>query len=280
MQWQKAKTILIVVFLLINLFLLYYLLPNRHTDSRQTLQYLTDALAKNEIHLRMDTLPETKDSIFVPEFSVPSLTEKQIEKLIVSPVKNENGYTNSDNTVKLEFKSNEFSYENSALENKKFRNVTVKNVVSKLEPYVKALGVEEYVYPVDILEIQDEIVVEYAYRIENRKLFDSRLRFTVTKNGIRRIRGHLSVPDSKNGFSYSLSRLETILMSLAQKKEESISITNIELGYYFLSYTDAMVSQAIPVYRITTQSGDILMDARDGVETEERILSRSGAGGN
>ncbi len=279
MQWQKAKTILIVVFLLINLFLLYYLLPNRHTDSRQTLQYLTDALAKNEIHLRMDTLPETKDNIFVPEFSVPQLTKKQIERFLVSPVATENGYTNSENTAKLEFKSNEFSYENSALENRKFRNVTVKNVVSKLEPYVKALGVEEYVYPVDILEIQDEIVVEYAYRIENRKLFDSRLRFTVTKNGIRRIRGHLSVPDRKNGFSYSLSRLETILMSLAQKKEEAVSITNIELGYYFLSYTDAMVSQAIPVYRITTQTGDILMDARDGVETDERILSRSGAGG-
>lgn len=280
MQWQKAKTILIVVFFSINIFLLCYLLPTQHTEERQALQNLTDALAKNEIHLRMDTLPKAESVVFVPEFSVPPLSQKQIEKLIDSPVATENGYESKDKTQKLELKSNTILYEDTAPRQKSFRKVSTKNAVSKLNPYLKALGVEDYVYPVDISAIQEEIVVEYAYQVENRKLFGSGLRFTITKEGIRRISGHFSVPDKKSGFSYSMSQLQTVLMSLAQTQTQPMNITNIELGYYFINYTDALVSQAIPVYRIGTPQGDIVMDARDGVETEERILSRRIDGGN
>lgn len=279
MQWQKAKTILILAFLCINIFLLCYLLPTQQTESRQAFRNLTDALAKNDIHLRMDALPKTETVVFVPEFSVPKLSQKQIEKLVDSPVATDNGYESSDKTQKLELKSNTIFYEDTAPSQKGFRRVSAKNVVSKLKPYLSALGVEEYAYPVDISEIQDEIVVEYAYQTENRKLFDSHLRFTVGKDGIHRIAGHYSVPDSENGFSYSLSQLKTILMSLAQTEEQTVEIIDIEPGYYFISYTDALVSQAIPVYAIRTVRGNILMDARDGVETGERILSRRIEGG-
>lgn len=275
MQWQRAKTIMIVVFLLINIFLASYLIVDRHTGDRQTIQHLTDVLSKNGIYLHPDAIPKEEDILFVPEFAAPNLTQKQVEKLIENPVSTETGYANEDNTARLEFKDNVFTYENTNPNERAFRKVTAKNVVSKLNPYLKALGVSDLVYPVDISEIQGEILVEYAYRMEDRKLFDSRLRITVNQNGIRLIRGVLVVPDKKNGFSYQLSQLETILMSLAQTTEESMEITSIELGYHFISYTDALVSQAIPVYQIRTSYGDILMDARDGVETADRILSKT-----
>ncbi len=276
MQWQRAKTIMIVVFLLINIFLASYLVVDRHTGDQKTLQHLTDVLSKNGIQLHPDALPKEEVSLFVPEFSAPQLTKKQVEKLIENPVLSDTGYTSGDNTARLEFKDNVFTYENLNPKERAFRKVTAKNVVSKLNPYLKALGVSNLIYPVDISEIQGEILVEYAYRVEDRKLFDSRLRITVNQNGIRLIRGVLAVPDEKNGFSYNLSQLETILMSLAQTNEESLEITNIELGYYFISYSDALVSQAIPVYQIRTSQGDILMDARDGVETADRILGKGG----
>lgn len=279
MQWQRAKSIMIVVFLLINLFLASYLILDSRTGNQESLQHLTDVLASNQIHLHPDALPKEENSLFVPEFSVPVLTQKQAEKLMDEPVLTENGYTNQENTARLEFQDNLLIYENQNPRERAFRKVTEKNVVSKLNPCLKALGIADLVYPVDISQIQGEIVVEYAYRVEERKLFDSRLRVTVNTNGIRRIRGVLAVPDPKNGFSYRLSRLETILLSLAQTNPESMEITNIELGYYFITYTDALVSQAIPVYRIRTSYGDILMDARDGVEASERILSQTDKGG-
>lgn len=278
MQWQRAKSIMIVVFLLINILLATYLIIDRHTGSQQTILHLTDVLSKNGIHLQEGALPKEMDSLFVPEFSAPVLTEKQVSKLIDDPVATENGFTNADNTARLECKDNVFTYENTSPKERAFRRVSSKNVVSKLNPYLKALGVSELLYPVDISEIQENILVEYAYRIKDRKLFDARLRITVSKEGIHSIRGILVVPDPKNGFSYQLSHLETILMSLAQTEEEGLRISKIDLGYYFINYTDALVSQAIPVYQIRTSRGDILMDARDGVATEERILSR-GKGG-
>lgn len=276
MQWQRAKTIMIVAFLLVNLFLASYLVVDRHTGTQKTVQNLNGVLLQNGIHLQPDALPKEKDSLFVPEFSAPILTEKQVKKLIDDPIATETGYTNEDNTVRLELKDNQITYENQNPDTRSFRKVSEKNIASKLKPYLKALGVEELVYPVDISAIEEEFAVEYAYRVEDRKLFDSRLRFTVSKNGIRGIRGVLVVPDPKNGFSYSLSQLETVLLSLAQTNQGNMQIHQMELGYYFISYTDALVSQAIPVYQLRTSQGDILMDARDGVETAERILVKGG----
>ena len=53
-----------------------------------------------------------------------------------------------------------------------------------------------------------------------------------------------------------------------------IPFSDIESGYYFINYTDALISQAIPVYRIATTQGEILLDARDGVAPSERELSQ------
>lgn len=279
MQWNRAKTIMIAVFLLINIFLVSYLVLERHTENQQTLQYLTDVLAKNDILLHSDAVIAWEESLFVPEFSAPVLSQKQIAKLMENPIATETGYQSADGNATWELKDNVFVYENKAPKQRAFRKVTEKNVVSKLNPYLKALGIEDSVYPVDISQIQEDIVVEYAYQPDERKLFDSRLRISVNQNGIRSIRGLLAVADRKNGFSYTLSKPETVLLGLAQTNEGSMEISQIELGYYFISYSDALVSQAIPVYQIRTSQGDIVMDARDGLESSERILSQKGKGG-
>lgn len=273
MQWQKAKTILIVVFLLINILLLSYLFYDNHSTDSRKFADLTAVLARNQVHLRMNALPNIEKELFVPEFSTPVISQKLAELFTENPIPLENGgYTNQSGTCRLEWVEGMFSYENQSPNHKKFKNLTQKNAVSKLKPFLKAMGIEEFLYPVDITEIQGETIVEFRYQIEEYKLFDSALTFTLTPSGIKRIRGFFGIPDSKNGFSYSLAPTETLLLSLGQKNEEHLEINQMEPGYYFLNYTDAMISQAIPVYRLTTSQGSILLDARDGVSPEERLL--------
>ena len=63
------------------------------------------------------------------------------------------------------------------------------------------------------------------------------------------------------------------MLSLAQNNLKGLEITDIDLGYYLINYQDAMVSQAIPVYRLRTSWGEYILDARDGVEYTQRVLS-------
>ncbi len=273
MQWYRAKTILIVVFLCINIFLGIYLITDRYQNESRALSELVNVLSANQIHLRVDSLPKVPPQVLVPEFFGAPLSEKTIKLLVPNFLPKENGYTNAEGSISLEQTGNRILYQNPTPNQKGFRKVNENNVISKLRPYVEALGVEKYVYPVNVSRIQDDIMVEYAYRVDSTKLYGSSLRISVSTDGIRQIRGFLGVPDRKNGFSYRLSKLETVLMGLAQMGYEGIEITAVKLGYYFIDYTDAMVSQAIPVYQIRTSAGELILDGRDGVENAQRLLS-------
>jgi len=273
MLWYRAKTILILVFFLINLFLLNFLLAESHRDNSQLIGDLTAVLSKNEIHLQVDSLPRVENELKVPELAPLVMDENLAKKLIKSPVANENGYTDEAGECRLESENGVFFFRDETPDLGSFRGVSVKNAATKIAPYLEKLGVLEYVYAVDAFQIEDDILVEYAYRIGNYKLFDSHFSVTVTKDGFKQIKGFLGTPDQENGFSYQISQLETVLLSLAQNNLKGIEITNIEVGYYLINYQDAMVSQAIPAYRLRTSLGEYILDARDGVEYTQRVLS-------
>ncbi len=273
MLWNRAKTILIAVFFLINLFLINFMFQDRYHDNSQAISDLTAVLSKNEVHLQVNDLPRVDRQLKVPELASVPIDDTLAKKLIATPVATENGYQNSEKTCYLESRNGEFFFRDEAPLQSSFFDVTQDNVVVKLNPYLNLLGVGEYAYAANIIGIGEDIVVEYAYRIGDYKLFDSRFSVTVTKSGIKQIKGFLGVPNQDNGFTYTLSNLETVLLSLAQNNLKGLEITDIDLGYYLINYQDAMVSQAIPVYRLRTSWGEYILDARDGVEYTQRVLS-------
>lgn len=273
MLWNRAKTILIVAFFLINLLLLHYLLADRFQDNSKALQDLTAVLADNGVHLRVDKMPAASEKLRVPELSSLTVSESLANQLMKNPVAVENGFENEAHTCKLELRDGMFFYRNDTPGEAGFYNVNTENAVSKIRPYLDELGVGHLAYAVSVSQIGEDTVVEYAYRIGDYKLFASRFSVTVTKNGIKQIKGFLGTENRDNGYDYQLSGLDTVLLSLAQNNLEGVEITHIELGYYLINYRDALISQAIPVYRLRTSRGEYILDARDGVEFTERILS-------
>ncbi len=273
MLWNRAKTILIVVFFLINLFLLNYLLADNFQDNSKALQDLTAVLSGNGIHLRVDNMPVILEELHVPELSPLVIDESLANKLIQNPIPAENGFSNQDNSCRLELRDGLFFYRNESPGEAGFYNVNQDNAVSKIRPYLDDLGVGHLAYAVSVSQIGGDTVVEYAYRIGEYKLFDSHFFVTVTPNGIKQIKGFLGTENQNKGFPYQLSQLETVLLSLAQNNLGDLEITHIELGYYLINYQDALVSQAIPAYRLRTSRGEYLLDARDGVQYTQRVLS-------
>ena len=273
MLWSRAKTILIVAFLLINILLLSYLFSGNFEDDSHSLLDLTAVLSENGIHLRVDKMPQSVAKLHVPELSPLMIEESLANQLIEHPVATETGFTNEERTCFLEQRDGLFFYRNEAPADGRFYNLKQDNAVSKIRPHLDKLGVGHLTYAVSISQIGEDIVVEYAYRIGDYKLFGSRFAVTVNKNGIKQIKGFLGTVDGDNGFLYQLSQLRTVLLSLAQNNLGGVEITHIELGYHLVNYRDVLVSQAIPVYRLRTSHGEYLLDARDGVEYTERVLS-------
>ncbi len=273
MLWSRAKTILIVVFLLINLFLLNYLFAGNFSDNSRALTDLTATLSQNGINLRAENMPQNMKKLHVPELSPLVIDESLAKKLMEHPVATETGFTNKEETCRLQQRDGLFFYRNDSPSEKGFYNVKQSNADVKIRPYLEKLGVGNLTYAVSVSQIGEDIVVEYAYRIGNYKLFGSHFSVTVTKNGIKQIKGFLGTVDGDNGFSYQLSQLRTVLLSLVQNHLSDVEITHIELGYHLMNYRDVLVSQAIPVYRLRTSRGEYILDARDGVEYTERVIS-------
>lgn len=265
MNWYKAKTILIILFICVNIFLGTKIIFERNNKNSELENTLSKILTSNNIELDIAKIPTIKSNISVPEFFNIS-SDKLITSLIPSPIKaNENTYTNENGTKKIVISNNTISYTDSA-PTEILKDINKNNIVSKLTPMLKKLNVAKLVFPTSISESDGNFQVDFGYTINKHTLFNNSLSFSVSKNGVHKIEGSINIPNSENGYSYDLINIETILLNFIKynKSATPIKISSIKFGYYFPPYEDAISTQVIPVYQITVTNKTYLYDARMG----------------
>ena len=275
MQWAKAKTIMIWLFLAVDIILAVIWASENISTKKADRDNLTAVLKNNNIVVRGELIDTKKKTIYASELKGLALDPKTASVFLDKPVKTDDfTYENEAKTAKLSASSGHILYENSAPNFKKFDTVSEKNVSSLLKPYLKALGIEKYTHISRIYEKDGDVFAEYSYFFDNRELYRSNIVFAVNTNGIKSISGDINIPNGDEGYNFTLSGIETILMNFAQNnrfpKEENI--VSINLGYYRIGYENILVSQAIPVYRIKTTDKMYIYDARDGIDARTRQL--------
>ena len=274
MQWAKAKTIMIWLFLIVDIFLLSYLLINKLKTDEDANSHLIAVLKHNNINIRAELLHDSK-KIYAYEFLAPNITEELAESFLKKPQKKDNNlYENKDKTARMEMHSGYINYENKNPDFEGFKSVNEKNVHHKLMPYLKALKIDKYVRPVKITKEGTDISVSYSYFFSDMELYSAELNFLVSKSGIKKIEGNINIPNKENGYDFTLSGIETVLLNFIQNntfpKEETI--VSINEGYYLINYQNLLIAQAIPVYRIKTSNKTYIYDARDGIDASKRQL--------
>lgn len=275
MQWAKAKTIMIWLFLAVDIILAVIWAAENISSKKSDRENLTAVLKNNNIIVRSELLDTKKKNVYASELTGLALDQKTASVFLDNPVKTDDfTFENGAKTARLYASSGRILYENSAPDFPKFSNVSEKNVSSLLKPYLKTLGVEKYVRINRTYEKNGDIFAEYSYFFDNRELYQSNIIFAVNKNGIKSISGDINIPNGDEGYNFTLSGIETVLMNFAQNnkfaKEENI--VSINLGYYRIGYENILVSQAIPVYRIKTTDKMYIYDARDGIDARTRQL--------
>ena len=275
MQWAKAKTAMIWLFLIVDLILLTVLAVNKLSHNKDSNEKLISILKNNNVNIREELLIQDSSSVFAYEFSRLNLNDEIASALIKNPVKKSNNtYESADKTARLKMDSGYLNYENEKPSLSSFKSVTEKNAHKKLESYLKLFEIDKYVRPVEISESNGEISVSYSYFFSDKELYSSELTFVVSKDGIKRIHGNINIPNKENGYDFTLSGIETVLINFIQNntfpKEETI--VSINEGFYLINYKNLLIAQAIPVYRIKTTNKTYIYDARDGIDASKRQL--------
>ena len=274
MQWAKAKTIMIWLFLIVDLILLTVLTVNK-LKNKDSNEHLIAVLKHNNINIREELLNRDSKKIFAYEFLALNLTDELAGVFLKDPVKKDNNfYESKDKTALISMDGGYINYENKNPDFSGFVGVNEKNVHHKLQPYLKTFNINKYVRPVKISVENEDISVSYSYFFNDMELYSGELNFLVSPKGIKRIHGNINIPNKESGYDFTLSGIETILLTFIQNNTflNEETIVSINEGYYLINYQNLLIAQAIPVYRIKTSNKTYIYDARDGIDASKRQL--------
>ncbi len=279
MEWKKAKTILIWLFIVIDVCLLAYNIYSNYGNNKVDFESLLPVLNANNIKIGDTVSVKNKKYAFVYECKKAQITEELKTTLLGNYDEISDGrYSSKDKKSILKTDGNEFFYENKSPHFKGFSDLNDKNTEKILKKYLKLLGIEEYAQIKSVTKNEDKYTVSCIFKIGELEIFSSNLTFIISTNGIHKIYGTLNIPDIKNGYNFELSNIETILLNFSRNeqhtnKNKKIIVEEIKLGCYLSDYENAVTSQALPAYMIKTKDRIYIYDAREGVDFSNRQLA-------
>lgn len=290
MDWAKAKTILITVFLAINIFLAYMII-GANTGSigyvdGERVKKITNYLAERDITI--------KGQIPLKKVEMPSITVKyqlfnkeDIAKRIFLPeIKVEESKEGS--TVKLSGDSLEVSIKDSRelvyIDNsiKPSAAIDQKTCSNRIKEFLDRLGLKD---DADIRQVEDlEGYKRFVYgqSFKGAVIYNSVMEFYVNDAGVQRARITWFDTVKQASRKANVISPEIALLSLPKYKADiaaqSIEVREVQQGYYFGTGASGQVDTskveegtAFPVWKITTDKDMIYINAyNEKVESVEK----------
>ncbi|NLY43337.1 MAG: hypothetical protein GX066_05085 [Clostridiaceae bacterium] len=268
MNWSKVKTIMIILFLCINIFLVISLITSRYesvTIRSETLEDTVEILQKNSIIVDRSIIPTKMENLPLLQMENseqdPDLFAKKILGEGYDKKEDGNGYYYSSDGKTLEVHGCEFYYadEMPSEQLEPVNNETVESqvrkILEKMDFNTKYMVLKE-VYTLG----KDLYSVTFYQQFGGKQIFEDYVSVILGPKGITSMRGYLIVPKEFSGQSLSVRQITGILIDFVRNedrpKDKVISITSISLGYRVdRSKTDIRETSAFPVWRITTDDG-------------------------
>lgn len=269
MNWKKAKTVLICIFLAVNAFLLLYLKEYNKNENLDDIRFRA-VLENNNIEYNLKNIDfpgiiteteliNSSDGKFIEEFLGKKYEKK--EKNVFSSEKGT--LTFADNMI----------FE--AKEKKKIKGINANNADDKAKSYIedkKVYSKNVYYNPVEIKEKNGIFSVKFMIEINGLKLFNTFLEMELSESGVSMIKGDFIKEKSHEDEGTDIMSEEEIILELIYrdeiKKIKDAEITGIELGFI-----KSEPGEIIPAYKITINSEkEFFLDARYNIKKSERIL--------
>lgn len=266
MEWGKAKTILIIFFAFVNIFLYVRIFSESIFESgnEESTDGVIEILNRNNITIDKDIIP--KENYYLEQFNVTNdvKSASEILKLTFPDVKN---VKSTDDNFSFQYSTEKFSN----LSEKKSLNF----VKSELKNNRILTDTDYKIF--SVLNNDGTYSVTYSPSFNGENIVDIRLVFNINKNGTVKVNGYNWLIDSIEGTENVIkaSSVTEVLLNFANdgevKKILPVKITGVDIKYYVGS-RDGEISTvtALPVWRISTDKNKYFyFDIRDGKKIEE-----------
>jgi len=274
MEWQRVKSILIGVFVVVNIFLIISYMGGIKTgvtiDNQTVLNAIT-VLNKNNITIDEKLIPRRTDDIrmfdavnqFESSKAVAEFAYQNAQKLNLD-------YFNPQNVV---MGDTTFEYIAPKGENvKELEKLDANSAKIYAEKEIKKLELcMNTRYESSATQKDEGFVVTISPVYEGKRILDSNIYVEVTSAGIKKIFGQNWLCDSiTDGGITNVIAVTEILINFAinpsRDKTNQVQITKLDMGYFLGNRGgEKRTVTAVPVWRITTNEGkSYYFDSRNG----------------
>lgn len=268
MNWYRAKTILIVFFVCMNVFLLVNLIYTTNKANIVTPEVIAstvEVLKKNNIHIEADIIPQKTISLNSFEMRNIFSDKENFAKVFcgfdASSVE-ENIYKGTNGT--MVFANDRFTFTPISVKN----NTNGKDICDSVKILLSEFGID--VSGAECIEYSENAntVVHFKNMIDGCKIFDSYIKVVVDeKSDIVCIDGVWFEKVSKSNTRLTLKSVTGVLVDFILNPERTSGenvIEKLELGY--VASDDGIYHEStvlIPVWQITLSDGSsYCMDTR------------------
>ena len=259
MNWPRVKTILIFLFLLVDIILLASIIIPSAGLSRipqETIKNTAEVLKQRGIEISPEIIPARRESMGIIELYNIWADKPTLAERLIGENRTEDGKAFKNGTKTLTLQADSFSYENTAAE---------KTVAHEL--IEMGIDVRENLYE------EGESSLRSWQTIDGKKLFESEIYASQTDSAVT-VSGYWIFSDRENGIIINtpdtLLDVTGVLIDFINNplREAEVTITSVETGYSagtaYRDTTHKLVSLS-PAYKISTDTGAYYMyDALSG----------------
>ena len=292
MDWSKAKMILIVVFILINLYLGYVII-DVNTGSmgyvdRESMQRVTDYLAGKAVRVT-GQIPDKKIDMSLINVKYKLFSGEDIKSRLfsadeaVTEARDGHALKLSGKTTEVSINdSREFLYTDNSI--RPAGDINEKACRTKVRDFLSKLGINAASGTSSMESVEGYKRIVYSQSFKGANIFNSIMEFYVNDSGIQRARIIWFENIKQTGKKTEVVSPVIAMLAVADLNKNSImpsrEILGIEQGYYFSTGAKDQVDvskveegTAFPVWKITTDKYKIYINAYDEkVEGVEKAL--------
>lgn len=241
MNWSKAKSILIIFFLLMNMILVFNIIYSANKATAITPEILNstvEVLAKNDISIDENIIPRKIIDLPYVEVSNIIVSNDEFAKKLLP-----DGYDVADNTyigknASLTINGDKFVFTAdtpilSEITNTITADTAKKTALAILEKYSLALGKYQY----SLEEVGQNFEVKFKKIINSTAVFDSEIKMILSKNGLTEISGSWFNESGAGGLfskKIPLNSITGVLVEFIlneQRPKNNITVQELNLGY-------------------------------------------------
>ncbi len=272
MSWSKIKTILIFLFLFVDIFLLYNMFFKTglgNEVSQQTVNETVSVLRKAGITINPDIISRKTLYMKKPEIS-NSIDNRQdlAENLIGKAKSSENVYENEKG--KITFSAVAFSFENHD-KTVKIPDISENNAIERASKYLNSCGFDVQTDAVrDFTSGENGYYIKFGKEIDGYPLYESYLDIYIMPDGtLEKINGYWpEVYDRQDASALCVDSTKVLINLLSAEGITKNEIVDIQTGYTLGGLPEnesPILLTLLPAYRIILKTGEnYIFDATNG----------------